>query len=66
MTLPEVTTLARIAAGVGFVGLSGMFFMEKHKRDKVATSPFFREAMKILRSHPGEIKTFRLLISFPI
>lgn len=55
MKLPSMQTLQKIALYTGAVGLTAAVLVQLNRQEKVAESPYFREAFKVLRAHEGNI-----------
>lgn len=53
MKLPSMDTLRSIAILTAVGGTTGIFLVRKQKLNEITGSPYFREAFKILRTHPG-------------
>lgn len=53
MKLPQMKTLVNTAIGIAFAGVSGIMYLQLRQLDEINNSDYFKEAIKILRSHGG-------------
>lgn len=70
MRLPRMQTLVHTALGVAVVGVGAAIYMQQKQLKVFSDSEFFKETLKILRTHRGTYKCnksigrFAGLISF--
>lgn len=50
-----MSALVKTAITVSVVGTGGIIYAQLRQMEKMANSPFFKEAFKLVRAHPGTV-----------
>lgn len=58
MMLPSMHTLQKIALYTGFAGITAVVLLQLKKQEQISQSPYFKEAIKVLRAHEGTLKFY--------
>lgn len=58
MKLPQLKTLVKTSVYVCIAGLTSVLYMRSKIKDRVRNEDYYRNALKILRAHPGKLYRF--------